>query len=161
MLTHSRQELYRMGILYYGTIREENDSVGCVIQSTQMFFLRPNKPDRRTRGSTWRKLPLCLSLLDLSRDSDITGSLIPSISPKPTIQHRDFSSTITGILQSLPTTSALESTDEVLDTASNLSISFDFFDSGDWTFIGTAPQTAPCSSPSSEPETWILLSDDS
>lgn len=157
-----------MGILYHDeNVQEEPNSVACDIPSTPMFFLRPSKSSRRTRRSKLRDLPLYLSMSDLSHDADIARLLSSSISHTQTIQHRDVSPSplMTDIPQSLPPASALEfthgSTRFLDDTISNSTLAFDFPISGDWTFIGTAPHTPLVSTPSSEPETWILLSDDS
>jgi len=160
MLTLSRQELYRMGILYKDedTVHRESNSVALdvpVQQSAPLFVIRPSRPRKRSHCSTWRNLPLYLSLSDLSTDADIARFLSPPISYTSTIQHRNILTT--DIPQSLPPNSASGSS-HLLD---NISLSHLDFNSGDWTFISTPPHTPLVSSPSSEPETWILLSDDS
>jgi len=167
MLTHPRQELYRLGILYHDkdSAQEESESVRIEVPSYPVFFLRASKPRQHAHRSTTRRTqPLYLSMSDLSRDADIARLFSPSSTQTQTIQHRDTTMT-PSIPQSLPPTSALESTHGshhlLNNTVSNSSLSFDFINSGDWTLIGTAPQTPLVSTPSSEPETWILLSDDS
>jgi hypothetical protein len=174
MLTHPRQELFRLGILYNNDEDIAQDSksntVACDIpveQSVPMFVIRHGKPCRSRRRSTWRSLPLYLSLSTLTEDADIARLLSPSTPHTPTIQHRDTSiptPTTTDIPLSLPAPPALESThksEHLLDNTVQSPHSFDL-NSGDWTFI-TTPHTTPLvSTPSaSEPETWILLSDDS
>jgi hypothetical protein len=149
-----------MGILYKDedTVQLESNSVARdvpVQQPAPLFVIRPSRrPRKRTHRSMWRNLPLYLSLSDLSTDTDIIRLLSPSTLYTSTIQHRE---TLTDIAQSLPPTLALGSS-HFLD---NISLSHHDFDSGDWTFIHTAPHDPLVSSPSSEPETWILLSDDS
>jgi len=160
MLTHPCQDLYRMGILYHDDesvqAQDESNSVECEIPVEQIapaFVLRPS---RRSRNLRQRQLQLFLSCTDLGADSEIARLLSPS---RQTIQHRHNISTPISIdiPQSLPPHSALESAHGIsnshfLDPA--------IFDSalGDWTFI--QPNSRP-DTPLSEPETWILLSDDS
>jgi len=124
-------------------------------QAAPAFVIRQGKP-RRTHRMKWSSLPLYLSLSDFSADADISRllSLSPSHSHMPTIQHRRVSlAPITTDIppQSLPPSalSPLISPLPALDC-----------NSGDWTFIETA-QTPGSSTPCSEPETWILLGDDS
>jgi hypothetical protein len=174
-----------MGILYKGddseegTQNPETDSVSCgalaVEQSTPAFILRTAKSRRSRRRSTWRSLPLYLSLSNLRDDIDIARLLSPPLSHNPpTIQHREISIpsspivapiTTVEIPLSLPTTSALGSpasahgSQHLLDNT--LTIPSHSLENGDWTFITTAHHTPNTQSPSSEPETWILLSDDS
>jgi len=153
-----------MGILYHeDNLQEESNSVACEIPSTPMYFLRPRKASQRAHRSTWRSLPLYLSLSDLSHDADIARLPSPSIPHTPTIQHHEISpsTTITDLPQSLPPNTALEFTHGSTHFLDKTSHPFDILNSGDWTFIDTAPHNPLVSTPSSEPETWILLSDDS
>jgi len=163
-----------MGILYHDadTVQEESNSVAIDIliqQSVPMFVIRSSKPSRsskRARRSTWRNLPLYLSLSDLSNDPDIVRLLSPPISYISTIQHRDSITPDVNTLQSLPPPSAfkesLHGSIHLLDnTVSISSPSILELNAGDWTFIDTEQHTPQISTPSSEPETWILLSDDS
>jgi hypothetical protein len=169
MLTHPRQELYRLGILFHGqdTAQDESNSVAREVpaqQSAPIFVIRPSRPIRRTRRSTWQSLSLYLSLSDLSSDVDIARLLCPPISHTPAIQHHDISPIpiITDIPQSLPPPPALESMHgPLLDNIISSSSPHYDFNSGDWTFIDAAYHTPQISTPSSEPEAWILLSDDS
>merc|ERR1712000_388887 len=147
-------ELYRLGILYndnedFAQNSPDSNTISCDVPiepSVPMFILRQGKPRRSRRRSNWRSLPLYLSLSSLSDDADIARLL--SLSPFPTIQHRLSTPTHfdTDILQSLPPLSQ----QNILDFNSN---------SGDWTFIHTPHPTNPSPTPSSEPETWILIDD--
>jgi len=165
-----------MGILYDN--KDEENTVACeapIEQTPPMFILRHRKPKRSRRRSTWHSLPLYLSFSSLEDDADIAQLLSPSITTTPTpmtIQHREHPSTpiSTDIPQSLPPTSALESatihgSPHLLPNAPvrasqphSLPLSVD-----GWEFINTpqARQDPHTSTPISEPETWILLSDDS
>jgi len=138
-----------MGILY-----DEDNTVACELPSEQappIYIIRHRKP-RRSRRRSLRSLPLYLSFSSLGDDADIARLLSPSISNTPTpmtIQHRELPSTpITNTPLSLPDV--------------NGSLSFPDTTLDGWEFI-TTPQhhTDPQPSPASEPETWILLSDDS
>ena len=145
-----------------------------------MFVFRYGKPRRSRRRSTWRSsLPLYLSFSSLSDDVDIARFFSPSTTPNelPTIQHPDIpfceKPQTTDTPQSLPLTSSalLAAHGEVLsilnsdNTANPIPISSPSTPSldqvGDWTFVNTAPhRTTQIATPLSEPETWIILSDD-
>jgi hypothetical protein len=172
-LTHPRQELYRMGILYdEESIAHDSESntIVCDVpvgQSIPMFSVRLGKPRRSRRRSTWRSLPLYLSFSDLSNDADIARLLSPSVLHTPTIQHRDLTiqthnmDNDTSIPQSLPPTPAFSGFIHSLHLVDNTPISNSILHQhpGDWTFI-TAPHNTPgTSTPLSEPETWILIDD--
>jgi len=176
MLTHPRQELYRLGILYDHEKDIAQDSLdesstntaSCNVLSTicPLFVIRPGRPKRSPRhfrsSSAWRSLPLYLSFSGLSEDAEIARLLSPEPSippsiPSSTIQHRPsfpinkFPTPVPP--QSLPPQQALELP------------SLLFIDNNsEWTFITTPTtntQTSQPSTPLSEPEAWILLSDDS
>lgn len=164
-----------MGILYDN--KNEENVVACEVpleQESPMFILRHRKPKPRRR-STWRSLPLYLSFSSLGDDADIARLLSPSISNSPmTIQHHELSTSpnTTDIPQSLPPPPALESASVhgSQHSISNTPIEIPQTHSlplnttgDDWEFINTPqhhsdPHTA---TPLSEPETWILLGDDS
>ncbi len=152
--------------------------------SSPIFVFRHGNPRRSRRRSTWRSsLPLYLSFSSLSDDIDITRFLSPSTTPNdpPTIQHRDIpfceKPQITDIPQSLPLTSSallaahgsvpssisISNIDNTAISISSPSTPSLETQVGDWTFINTTQHnvTPQTTTPSSEPETWILLSDDS
>lgn len=148
-----------MGILY-----SDGDAAGALIAKEQpatAFVIRPGKP-RSSRRSTWVKVALDTPFYDLITD-DAIAPTTPPLSYQPPIQHRanpnSINNDLTTIPQSLPPTSApLESiteSPEFLDPLPSPS-------TGDWTFVHHAAQhTAASSASPSEPETWILLGDDS
>ena len=166
-----------MGILYDN--KYEENIVAREVPSEQaspMFILRHRKSKPRRR-STWRSLPLYLSFSSLGDDADIARLLSPSISnplPPITIQHHEhFTSPITtDIPQSLPPTSALESSsingsqhvtpNSSIETPHTHSLLLNTT-GDDWEFINTPQHNREphTSTPASEPETWILLGDDS
>jgi len=162
MLTHPCQELYKLGILYDGeSIPPDQAAVECSVQavdehiSAPLYTLRPSRTSRpklSRRGNPKRQLYLSLS--NLSSDIDIAQWLSPH--PSPTKQHRDSLSNIsTDIpLSLLPTTLAFDP-----GALSNSQSNFLANDT-DWTFINQTQTENNMQSPSSEPETWILLSDD-
>ena len=168
-----RQELFRLGILYCDDEElQDANAVLCdvlVRQEAPMFVMRPSRRSRRRR-SIWRPdtLPLYLSFSSLGDDADIVRLLCPSTTRNtPTIQHRDhIPSTTASIMnidfeipQSLPPTSpALSSS--INKSTHLLSINTPtLVQAGeDWTFI-THTHTQHDSTPSSEPETWILCDD--
>jgi len=124
MLTHHRQVLYAMGILYSQEYHSIEPS------SAPAFIIRPGR-SRRSRRSAWQNMPPYLSF-DLSNDSTI---------PPTPIDHHPSPPGLSTPLSLPPAIIPPLSTP------------------GDWTFIHhAAPHPA---SPASEPETWILLSDDS
>jgi hypothetical protein len=143
-----------MGILY-----SDGDAAGALTAKEQpapAFVIRPGKP-RSFRRSTWVKVSLDTPFYDLINDDAIAPTY------QPPIQHRanptSINNDLTTIPQSLPATSApLESiteSPEFLDPLPSPS-------TGDWTFVHHAAQhTAASSASPSEPETWILLGDDS
>jgi len=149
-----------MGILYDNDEDGAHEGENSVARGLPLehaappFVIRQGKP-RRTRRSKWSYLRLYLSFSDFSTHADIARLLsLPSNSHTPTIQHRWVSLTpiTTDILpQSLPP-SALS---PVIPSSPALDCN-----SGDWTVIN-ATQTPESSTPCSEPETWILLGDDS
>jgi hypothetical protein len=149
-----------------------------------MFVIRPGKP-RRSRRANRRSLPpLYLSLAGLRDDADIARFLYQSIhaSPKPVTQYRaclpppmDLD---IDIPQSLPPSSAFESLYGSISSASLISDNTPISSSsrqtsllhhqGDWAFINIPirqnsnsnnDNNTTLSSPSSEPETWILIDD--
>lgn len=182
-----RQELHRMGILYNDDEDIAQDSksntVLCdvpVQQSVPMFIIRHGKPKRSRRRSTWHSLPLYLSFSGLSDDADIArlSSTPITTPPIPTIQHRTkiplmSLKTDIDILQSLPAppspssafrSGSLHGSHSFDNTTFSISIptphSFDInSNTGDWAFIQTPHGGSTSSTPSSEPETWILIDD--
>jgi hypothetical protein len=114
-----------------------------------MFVIRQGKP-RRARRSKLQSLPLYLSFSDFSTDADIVR-LLSSSHPQTPIQHRTTTLSTDIIPQSLPSPLALDF----------LHFIDPYSDAGDWTFIDTTRHTPQVTTPSSEPETWILLGDDS
>jgi len=163
MLTHSCQELYKLGILYDGEFAShEHNAIKCSVPAIDerieppLYTMRPSRtrrpknPRRRNRN-----LQLYLSLSDLSNNINIAQWHSPHTTP--TIEHRDFPSYIsTDIPQSLPPTTSASSSGSL----SNSHLHFLANDT-DWTFITHTQTKNIALSPSSEPETWILLSDDS
>lgn len=171
------QELYRLGILYndnedLAQNSSDANTIACDVPiepSVPMFIFRQGKPRRSRRRSNWRSLPLYLSLSSLSDDADIARLLSPS--PFPTIQHRLSTPTPshfqTDIPQSLPPP-ALEfphhndndndDTISIPPPSQHTILDFNCIP-GDWTFIHTQHPTNPSPTPSSEPETWILIDD--
>ena len=158
-----------MGILYgeQPNCQSPENVVVCDVplqQEAPMFVMRPSRRSRRRQ--TWRSLPLHLSFSDLSDDADIARliSSIPCITP--TIQHRDpISSTSASIIsietpQSLPPTTSASLSQS--NGSGNLLADINtptFISAGeDWTFITHSP-TRHDTTPSSEPETWILCDD--
>jgi len=173
-----------MGILYNDDEDIARDSqsntVLCdvpVQQTVPMFIIRPGKPKRSRRRSTWRSLPLYLSFSGLSDDADIARLLLPSTTlPTPTIQHRTKIPLTSlkidiDIPQSLPAppssafgSGSLHGSHFLENTTFSISIpsphSFDTTsNSGDWTLIQTPQHDSTSTTPSSEPETWILIDD--
>jgi hypothetical protein len=161
MLTHRRQELYALGILY-----DDDDvdveGVSVIEEPPPAFVIRPGRP-RRSHRSAWEKLPL---------NTPFHDDTIAPHAPQPLsfetlpIQHRSSTNSIHDATSPTPrpslpsiatSISALESIPELPDS----------HHAGDWTFVHAADasqqqQYAPASStPASEPETWILLGDDS
>jgi len=162
MLTHPRQELYKLGILYDGEYASQHNDVKCFVppvdeQTTPpLYTMRPSRTrclKHPRRGN--RKLQQYLTLSDLSTNNNLAKLLSPNTTPA--IQHRDFfSSIVTDIPQSLPPTTSASGSGFL----SSSQLHFLSNDT-DWTFI-THPETKNTTqSPSSEPETWIILSDDS
>jgi hypothetical protein len=161
-----------MGILYYDEDNIQDSQFNITLcdvpleQSVPMFILRHKQPKR----SRWRPvrsspLPLYLSFSCLSDDSDIARLLSPSGwgTDGPTIQHREFilqTPTLIAsgidIPQSLPPTSALESSIHLLDNTQI--VSTPHLITEDWTFINTGHRT-PTATQSSEPEAWVLIDD--
>lgn len=150
-----------MGLLYDDEhIAQDSDSNTNIVssdvpvkQSEFMFVIRPGRAKRTRRRATSHSLPLYLSFSALSNDTDIARliSLSTADPLSPTIQHREASENFpepmsTGTPQSLPPTSALGSPLYILDNF-------------EWTVIDASSPTR-ISTPASEPETWILLSDD-
>jgi hypothetical protein len=166
-----RQELFRLGILYFDDEGQQDaNATSCdvpVRQEAPMFVMRPSRRSRRQR-STWRSLPLYLSFSELSDDCDIARLLSPANPHNtPTIQHRNhIPSTQASIIDidtplSLPpTTPALSSIELNRSTLlSDVPASPTLVQEGeDWTFV-TTEHTRHDSTPSSEPETWILCDD--
>jgi hypothetical protein len=139
--------LFAMGILYDN---EETIEPGTPVdQSSPMFVIRPYRRPKRSRRSTWRPLPLNLSVSGLSNDADIARLLFPCTSNTQTTPNHDLPIPIPPL--SLP--QLLES--HLMPISSS---PLDLH-SGDWTFVNT--DTLDVSTPSSEPETWITVNDDS
>ncbi|RDL40447.1 uncharacterized protein BP5553_00426 [Venustampulla echinocandica] len=178
----SDDELYRLGILYDNVEDTTQDkSVVCEVpleQPSPLFTLRYRKSSRNSRRNRRRSqrssLPLYLSLSNLKDDADIVRLLSPSTSTtatKPPIQHRAVPATpppiSLDIPQSLPVAAvpALEesihsSVPHFLDNTSILPTPHENHVS-DWEFIMiNNDATLQTTTPSSEPETWILLGDD-
>lgn len=164
MLTHTRQELHSMGILY-----DDEDVAGTSVnemQTTPAFVIRPGKP-RHTRHSAWEKLSLDISFYNLRDHAATAPTTPPSFSCQSLIQHRPIPNSNSNsindntptIPQSLPPSSpsALESIPESRESFDTPLRSPSI---GDWTFVHTTPYTPVASAPPSEPETWILLGDD-
>jgi hypothetical protein len=162
-----------MGILYGEYDNKLDDAAAAYLgrpkeEPSPMFTIRPSRRKPRRSHSQWQAIPLYLSLSDLSTDADIARLIYPSISYTETIQHRDITTNATDIPQSLPPPSALSSLTgsiHILDDINTNSIPINFdLTPGDWAFITASPHTTPVphpATPISEPETWILLSDDS
>lgn len=166
MLTHPLQELHSMGILY-----DDEDAASASvdkIQQTPAFVIRPNKP-RNTRRSSWEKLSFDISFFDIRNHAAIAPTTTPSLARQSLIQHPAISNSNSNwihddaptIPQSLPLSSpsALEPIPESCEPfdiplPSPPSI-------GDWTFVHAAQHTPVTFAPPSDPETWILLDDDS
>jgi len=167
MLTHLRQVLYGMGILYdheeNTTHDSEPNNIVCDIRVEQpppMFVIRNSKPRRSRRRSSFRSLPLYLSFSSLSEDTEIAQFISSS-----TIQHRPISIPIPQTIStspdikiplSLPSTPALQppvSNSISLPTSPNHEVN-------DWILI---PQhtctTLITTTPSTNPEPWILIDD--
>jgi hypothetical protein len=164
MLTHLRQELYRLGILYNDEDNIQDPELYITLcdvpleQSVPIFILRYKQPKRsRRRPVRSSPLPLYLSFSCLSDDSDIARLLSPSVSHTPTIQHREITlpTSIASVIQSLPPTLALESSIHFLDNTPIISTTPHLI-TEDWTFINTGHHT-PTATPSSEPEAWVLI----
>lgn len=165
----SPQELYRMGILYDSEDKDNctASKIPSIEQAPPTSFVWRHRKPRRSRRL--RALPLHLSLSTISTDAAIARllSASPATTPTPTIQHREVLPGTTP--QSLPSRSpspspALES--PLLDTQHTHTHSLHHQTAtalDDWELITTTPPQShdEVSTPSSEPETWILLSDDS
>jgi hypothetical protein len=159
MLTHpSRQKLYRMGILHDGT----SSNQACeVAHEPPLFIIRPRKrraPKRQRSG--WVSLPLHLSFSNLSEDSQIKKFISNDTTSNSTIQHRRTFLPLhisLDTLQSLPAaTPALGESNILSATTSPIQTLYQ-----DWELINSSSQpSTPLTDGSSEPETWILLSDD-
>ena len=168
MLTHPRQELYALGILYDD---EDEDAEGASVieEPPPAFVIRPGRP-RRSRRAAWEMVPLDAPFHDLKNDAAIASAAPHPLSfDQLPIQHRASTNSIHAatsptLRQSLPpmatTISALESIPELRDSPS----------AGDWTLVHAADASQQqqqkqhalaSSTPASEPETWILLGDDS
>lgn len=168
MLTHIlRQELYRLGILYNDSddlVQDsESNTIACdvsVESPIPTFIIRQGKPRRSRRRLNWHSPPLYLSLSSLSDNADIArfSTRSPLI---PTIQHpTNTPSQAKNPRQSLPP-SAFE-TSHHLDITVSISSRPHILDLNsieDWTFITTAHHAKQSPTPSSEPETWILIDD--
>jgi len=155
--------LFAMGILYNDEDAAEGHPSAVVHdvqveQSSPLFAMQPGR-SRRSRRSAWRELHLNLSHSDLSNDAEIARLLFSSKSCAPTIQHRDF---LIPVIDhepslSLPQPSALESRHDFFDSIKPTSSPLNDFGSGDWIYVNT--NTPHHSTPSTEPETWILVDD--
>ena len=165
MLTHPVQELYRRGILYDDSKTAEPSAM----EPPPLYILRQVKPRRSRRRPTWQSIPLYLSLSNLRDDNDIARLLSPQSTTN--IQHRPSHVLVKETPLSLPTSSAsaLSSSSSLsahgssdLNFLETTSLPSHSLEPEDWTFITTQQNTTSdsLSSPASEPETWILLSDD-
>jgi hypothetical protein len=160
MLTHpSRQELYRLGILHDGASSNHNLEVS---QQSPLFTIRTRKrrAPKRQR-SIWVSLPLHLSLSSLSDDYQIKKLISTNTTTINTIQHRRPVPQIhipVDPPQSLPAaTPALGESHTSSAIISSIQSSYQ-----DWEIINPSSQPpTPSTDGLSEPETWILLSDDS
>lgn len=148
-----------------------------VQQTVPTFIIRYGKPKRSRRRSTWSLLPLYLSFSGLSDDADIARLLSPSVTPTSTIQHRTkipsmSLNTDIDTPQSLPAPplalgsgpGSLHGSHFLDNTILQISIptpqSFETHsNTRDWTFIQTPHHNSASTTPSSEPETWILIDD--
>ncbi|CAG8975583.1 hypothetical protein HYALB_00006790 [Hymenoscyphus albidus] len=167
----SDDELYRLGILYEDNTREDVGACYVPVQhDPPPYTLRYRRPRRAyarrahasRRRPTWISLPLRLSLSHLRDDVDISTLISHSATTTntptkpPSIQHRPLPTphaTPLEISQSLPS-----STSPILIPPTPEEVI-------DWEFINihkttTNTATQP-TTPFSEPETWILLGDDS
>jgi hypothetical protein len=169
-----RQELFRMGILYFDEQHDDShakeNAVSCNVPlklEVPTFITRPSRRSRRRR-STWRSLPLCGSFSDLTDDPDIARLIFPIPPPTTTIQHRDPIPSISASIVdidvplSLPTQTTASSSSHHLNRSKLLLHNIQTFvpPSEDWTFIDEIhPHTPHGCTPSSEPETWILCDD--
>jgi len=167
-----------MGILYNDedvAQDPESNAISCdipVSSSVPLFSLRQGKPRRSRRRLIRRSLPLRLSFSDLSQDVEIMHFLSSSTSHTPMIQHHNIPP-LTDIQQSLPPTPASASASASASLSSSLpfpatisvisrphprSLSRTI---SDWTFISTPRHNLhpTTTTPSSDPEPWILVDD--
>lgn len=172
------QELYRLGILYDNQLEEtsQDSIISCQVplqQESPLYTLRHRKPKRAhasRRRPTWRSLPVRLSLSNLGGDVDIASffsqaSTTNTTTKKtPPIQHRPNTrskSISLNIPRSLPQATAGA---PALSPSPQTPPPPIYEENADWEFINihksTSTTTQP-NSPFSEPETWILLGDDS
>lgn len=170
-----------MGILYDNTCPAEDialdsnintNAIACEVPlelPSPLYTLRVRKPKRKSqprRRSTWRPLPLYLSLSTLKDDTDI-ARLLSTPSPTPTIQHRPTKPQPLSldIPQSLPPPLAFSEfpLSPAEDLYSQSPISYTLHDNNDWELINTqiTHTISRSTTPSSDPETWIILGDDS
>ena len=172
MLTHPRQKpgeywsrdsLIKLGTIYKcEPFEQQHYTVKCDVpdvddQITSLpYTIRPSRsrrPKHHQRGN--RKLQLELSFSGRSTDFSNGNWLSPCTTR--TIQHRGF------LLKHIPDTpQSLPPTASALDSGSLSNSQLHLFTSDiDWTFITHTQTENTMQSPSSEPETWIFLSDDS
>ena len=171
MLTHPRQELYALGILYddghananaYATSIEE-------VEPPPAFVIRPGRPRRHGHRRPARERLSLDSSFDFSNIDALIAEAESSTSYISPIQHRTNTSTVLinkdTQLQSLPPSTTIISTMQSVPAFPDCPPSPL---AGDWTVLHTADadeqqqqhaQSSP--TPPSEPETWILLGDDS
>lgn len=148
-----QQELRAMGLLYNGNEDSLSGStMEDVLPQPIEYAFRTRFRGGSRRRSTRLELPLFLSSSFLSHDADILR-LMGSFPNITTIQHRNTDSTFP---QSLPP-STRESEASVYSSPLLFPLAGDDEDLADstWSIISSLPSTPP-----SEPETWIHLSDD-
>lgn len=164
------QELRRMGILYGQDNDVLSDSESTIKpELPPQFFVRPPRPKRQSPASRIQfQLPEYLAASLLSDNPSIAPWLLaqtagpshPSYPSRITIQHRP--TYVFPTPQSLPPTLANSVIPDISRMASPLLFPLDRDDQdladATWDFITSSTRS---SAPPSEPETWILLSDDS
>jgi hypothetical protein len=148
-----------MGILHDDT---SSNLIHEVPHKSPLYNIRPHKrrAPKRQR-STWVSLPLHLSLSNLSDDNRIKEFISVDTTTLNTIQHRRPVPKLHISLdppQSLPVaTLAFGESHTIVAITSPIQQIYQ-----DWELIDTSPQAStPLTEVSLEPETWILLSDDS
>jgi hypothetical protein len=161
-----------MGILYNKTDKEMSESDSTIKpELPPQFFIRPARPKRHPPPSHIHfQLPEYLASSLLSDNPSIAPWLLtqtaapsqPTYPSRITIQHRPAYIFPTPAPQSLPPTLANSVIPDISCVASPLLFPLERDDEdlsdATWDFITSNTRS---SAPPSEPETWILLSDDS